>query len=134
MKLIKVLPFIMVTALPFYAVADEKKQECTDYEVDTISVYTMTRVNLDEDISQVYQNKIEEITQFAKKHKLEKFKILSQDASVSQSCCGTFEQEVSVSATFQFLPDYSVLNKAYKEFKAPSISTYRSITSECKDK
>ncbi|MDP5151169.1 hypothetical protein [Rheinheimera baltica] len=50
----------------------------------------------DADVWVIYQTRTEKLLAFPKEHKLEDFKIIIQDASVSANYCGNFGLQVNI--------------------------------------
>jgi hypothetical protein len=138
----KIIASVLLTifaplALSEDAVSDDNKkpevvvvQDCT--VKDTAALYYTVRLESAGEAGKAYEEKVNHLTKVAKDNDIEGFQILSQDASVSHTCCGSTGIDLSVSFSFEYTPSYKVLSTLAKDSGAQSISSSRYIPSGCK--
>lgn len=129
----KIVPAALILfSASSFAVDENADKTCTEKQFDLASIYTMSRASASDNFGTIYKNRITEIEEFAKKNQLKEFKILSQDLSIGQGCCGSFESDVTISVMFQYIADYSMIDKIRTDLKVPQLSISRNIVKECK--
>lgn len=130
MKLASAL-LVGLSLFPAVGFSAEAEKKCTDVEMSQVSYYSVLSVTKDQKIGDVYKKQVEELKSFSKKHKLEHFKILSQDISISQNSYSQDTSEISISIYFESKFDYSLLDKIRSELRLSSFSSSRSLTPVC---
>lgn len=134
-----VLSFLTLFALlsvspPIFA--DEvpnQEKKCRTQEVFSLSLQYQSTLNKDTDLGLFFKNKVSAIQEIAKKHKLKKCKIVSQDMSMSPNAYENDKIEVSVSLSIETSLDYKAINHLYLESKAYAASVNRYETEVCDD-
>lgn len=125
------LPFtLLLTA----KVVNADEAICKVMDVASLSYVENIQVVADADVGAVYQAKTEKLLAFAKEHKLEEFKIISQDATVSANCCGNFGLQVNVNYQVTYKPSYQAFTALQKHSGSGMVSTYRTGMESCTDK
>lgn len=109
--------------------AAEKAKRCK--VKDTGSLYYSVRLNEGETAGNIYEEKVSGILKWAKDHKISGFKILSQDVSVNQNCCGTSAVDVNVSLSFEYDPNYQVLTILNQKSGSANVSSSRYHPLDC---
>lgn len=128
-KLMRYLPVItLVMSGMAFAESPAPQKTC---KVDSMSFYYTSTLKSGEDIAALLQEKEDTILQLAKKNKVEGFKIMSQDASVSQNCCGSTELQLHVSYSVQYPANFKVFDAFVKESGSLNISSSRYETTDC---
>lgn len=124
------LPFTLLVA-PVLVNADEAA--CKVMDISTLSYVENIQVVADADVGAIYQTKTENLLAFAKDHKLEEFKIISQDATVSANCCGNFGLQVNINYQVTYKPSYKAFTALQKHSGSGMVSTYRTGMESCSD-
>ena len=123
--------FLFSLSLPQAAFADEAKPVCKDVPTEYVYMHMMVRVAQGESVGDAYKKRMEEIEAFGKTHKLARYKITSQEMSVSNGCCGSYQPEMSISVSLELDPSYSIIDNIREELKVPSLSSSRVTVQEC---
>lgn len=125
------LPITLLVA-PLFVNADEAV--CKVMDVASLSYVENIQVVADADVGAIYQTRTEKLLAFAKEHKLEEFKIISQDATVSANCCGNFGLQVNINYQVTYEPSYQAFTALQKHSGSGMVSTYRTGMESCSDK
>lgn len=125
------LPFALL-ASPLFVNAEEAV--CKVMDVASLSYVENIQVVADVDVGAIYQAKTEKLLAFAKEYKLEEFKIISQDATVSANCCGNFGLQVNINYQVTYKPSYQAFTALQKHSGSGMVSTYRTGMESCTDK
>ena len=118
---------------PAFVVADDDKttkEACKVMDVANISYVENIQAAADADVGAIYKAKTDKVLAFAKEHKLEDFKIISQDASVSANCCGNFGLQVNINYQITYKPSYEAFTALQKYSGSGMVSSYR-VGMEC---
>ncbi|WNO61317.1 hypothetical protein [Rheinheimera sp. MMS21-TC3] len=130
--------FIAITLLvtPLLAIADATTTEesCKVMDVTSISYIDNVQQVDDADVGAIYKAKTDKVLAFAKEHKLEDFSIISQDATVSGNCCGSYGIQVSTNYTITYKPSYAAFTALQKHSGSGMVSTYRVGMDSCQEK
>ncbi|WP_335736092.1 hypothetical protein [Rheinheimera muenzenbergensis] len=125
------LPFTLLVS-PLFVNADEAV--CKVMDVASLSYVENIQVVAEADVGAIYQTKTDKLLAFAKEHKLEEFKIISQDATVSANCCGNFGLQVNINYQVTYKPSYQAFTALQKHSGSGMVSTYRTGMESCTDK
>ncbi|MBU2181951.1 MAG: hypothetical protein KKE08_02845 [Gammaproteobacteria bacterium] len=125
------LPFTLLVS-PLFVNADEVV--CKVMDVASLSYVENIQVVAEADVGAIYQTKTDKLLAFAKEHKLEEFKIISQDATVSANCCGNFGLQVNINYQVTYKPSYQAFTALQKHSGSGMVSTYRTGMESCTDK
>ncbi|MEE2023549.1 MULTISPECIES: hypothetical protein [Alkalimonas] len=115
---------------PFIVNADE--EECKVMDIASLTYVENIQVVADADVGAIYQAKAEHLMAFAKEHKVEGFRIISQDATVSSSCCGNMGLQLNVNFQITYSPSYQAFTALQKHSGSGMVSTYRTGMESCK--
>lgn len=104
---------------------------CEVKDMTSVSYMENLPPNSDVDVGEIYKAKTEELIAFSKKHNLENFQIINQEASVSANCCGSYGSQISMSYTVAYKPSYSAFTAFHKYGGTGMVSTYRVGLENC---
>ncbi|WP_024610692.1 hypothetical protein [Pseudoalteromonas sp. TB64] len=120
------LSILLITAPSLVFAADSATEEtCKVRDIASLNYMENIKSSEDVDVGAIYQEKTEQLLAFAKTYKLEDFKIINQDASVSSNCCGNYGSQLNMSYSVSYKPSYSAFTALHKHSGSGIISTYR---------
>ncbi|TMO09560.1 hypothetical protein [Pseudoalteromonas sp. S558] len=128
------LPLLLITAPTLVFATDSTTEEtCKIRDIASLSYMENIKSLEDVDVGTLYKEKTEQLLAFAKTHKLEDFKIVNQDASVSANCCGNYGSQLNMNYSVSYKPSYKAFTALHKHSGSGIVSTYRVGLESCEN-